>query len=107
MTEHKAINKTAERAGGGVNGILVLLVSIVLLGLGLWLVIGIEDNTASGLAGIVAIVVAALAMCGFYALQPNEASAITLFGNYKGTDRNTGLRWVLPWYGRKKISMRV
>jgi regulator of protease activity HflC (stomatin/prohibitin superfamily) len=33
--------------------------------------------------------------------------AITLFGNYKGTDRTTGLRWVLPWYARKKISMRV
>jgi regulator of protease activity HflC (stomatin/prohibitin superfamily) len=46
-------------------------------------------------------------MAGFYMLQPNEASAITLFGEYKGTDRNTGLRWVLPWYGRKKISMRV
>ena len=25
--------------------------------------------------------------CGFYLLQPNQAAAITLFGNYKGTDR--------------------
>jgi len=46
-------------------------------------------------------------MAGFYALQPNEGAAITLFGSYKGTDRTTGLRWVLPWFGRKKISMRV
>jgi regulator of protease activity HflC (stomatin/prohibitin superfamily) len=40
-------------------------------------------------------------------VQPNEGVAITLFGDYKGTDRTTGLRWVLPWYGRKKISLRV
>jgi regulator of protease activity HflC (stomatin/prohibitin superfamily) len=33
--------------------------------------------------------------------------AILLFGDYRGTDRKTGLRWVLPWYSRKKISLRV
>jgi regulator of protease activity HflC (stomatin/prohibitin superfamily) len=46
-------------------------------------------------------------MCGFYAIQPNEAMAILLFGDYRGTDRTTGLRWVLPWYSRKKISLRA
>ncbi|WP_299017792.1 SPFH domain-containing protein [uncultured Caulobacter sp.] len=50
---------------------------------------------------------AILVSCGFYSLQPNEAYAITLFGSYVGTDRATGLRWILPWYGRKKISLRV
>jgi regulator of protease activity HflC (stomatin/prohibitin superfamily) len=40
-------------------------------------------------------------------LQPNQAAAITLFGTYKGTDRETGLRWVLPWYGKKKLSARA
>lgn len=107
MTEHKAINRTNERAGGGVNGLLILLVSLALLVAGGSQVIHIEDNPIQGLLGIAALVVASIAACGFYMLQPNEASAITLFGEYKGTDRNTGLRWVLPWYGRKKISMRV
>lgn len=107
MTEHKAINRTNERAGGGVNGLLILLVSLALLAAGGSQVIHIEDNPIQGLLGIAALVVASIAACGFYMLQPNEASAITLFGEYKGTDRNTGLRWVLPWYGRKKISMRV
>lgn len=107
MTEHRAINRTNERAGGGVNGLLILLASVVLLVAGGSQVIHIEDNPIQGLLGIAALVVASIAACGFYMLQPNEASAITLFGEYKGTDRNTGLRWVLPWYGRKKISMRV
>ena len=40
-------------------------------------------------------------------LQPNQAAAITLFGDYQGTDRTTGLRWVLPWLARKKVSVRA
>jgi len=44
---------------------------------------------------------------GFYMLQPNQAAVITLFGSYRGTDRRHGLRWVLPWMGRKKISARA
>lgn len=107
MTGHKAINKTIERPGGGINGIMMLLVALALLGLGVWQIVGIEDSPLRGILGIAAIVLAAVALTGFYSLQPNEACAITLFGEYKGTDRNTGLRWVLPWYGRKKISMRV
>jgi regulator of protease activity HflC (stomatin/prohibitin superfamily) len=44
---------------------------------------------------------------GFYFLQPNQAAAILLFGDYKGTDRTSGLRWRLPWLTRTKISTRV
>ncbi len=28
-------------------------------------------------------------------------------GAYRGTDRRTGLFWILPWYTRQKISLRV
>ncbi|MCP3734184.1 SPFH domain-containing protein [Sphingomonas sp. RP10(2022)] len=44
---------------------------------------------------------------GFYMLQPNQAAAVTLFGSYAGTDRVAGLRWVLPWLMRRKISVRA
>ena len=53
---------------------------------------------------MVALVVLA---SGFYMIQPNQAAAITLFGSYRGTDRNTGLRWVWPWMGKTKISVRA
>jgi regulator of protease activity HflC (stomatin/prohibitin superfamily) len=43
---------------------------------------------------------------GLYMLQPNEGALITLFGDYRGTDRASGLRWCMPFYGRKKISLR-
>ena len=59
-----------------------------------WLVIG---------GALVAVFIAG----GFFMLQPNQAAAITLFGDYRGTDRTTGLRWVLPWMMRKKVSVRA
>ena len=109
MAEHGSINRTAERPGGGSNGGLILLAILALLAVGIWLVTKIEspDGAAQGIFGIFLIVVASFGLAGFYSLQPNEGAAITLFGSYKGTDRITGLRWVLPWYGRKKISLRV
>ncbi len=57
--------------------------------------------------GALLILVGALVLCGFYAVQPNNAFALTLFGDYKGTDRSTGLRWVPFWIGLRKISLRV
>lgn len=46
-------------------------------------------------------------LLGFFMIQPNQAAAITLFGSYKGTERKQGLRWVWPWMGRRKISVRA
>jgi regulator of protease activity HflC (stomatin/prohibitin superfamily) len=40
-------------------------------------------------------------------LQPNQAALLLLFGKYRGTDRNSGLRWTIPFYSRTKISLRV
>ncbi|MFZ6693693.1 SPFH domain-containing protein [Undibacterium sp. SXout20W] len=44
---------------------------------------------------------------GFYMLQPNEAALLTLFGGYMGSDRSEGLRWVNPFYGQRKLSLRA
>jgi regulator of protease activity HflC (stomatin/prohibitin superfamily) len=40
-------------------------------------------------------------------IQPNQGVALTLFGAYKGTDRNEGLRWVWPWMTKAKVSLRA
>lgn len=44
---------------------------------------------------------------GFFMIQPNEATVITLFGEYRGTMRKDGLHWVWPWMGKKKLSVRA
>jgi regulator of protease activity HflC (stomatin/prohibitin superfamily) len=42
---------------------------------------------------------AAVVMCvGFFALQPNEARVLVLFGQYKGTARDAGFHWGNPFY---------
>ncbi len=103
------LNNTQERRANTMNGGLMLLLSIVLLGVVIWSVAALvaKESAETGLVMATALVAFLLAISGFYTLQPNEAAAITLFGNYKGTDRKPGLRWVLPWYKRTKISLRV
>lgn len=44
---------------------------------------------------------------GFLMLQPNTAAVLTLFGNYQGTVRQTGLLWVNPLYAKHHMSLRV
>jgi regulator of protease activity HflC (stomatin/prohibitin superfamily) len=106
-----ALNRTHERKASTPNGGLMLLVLLVLLGASVWgLIASIDagdENTPAVIAWAVLLTAVSIGFGGFYMLQPNEAAAILLFGNYKGTDRTPGLRWVLPWYTRKKISLRV
>jgi regulator of protease activity HflC (stomatin/prohibitin superfamily) len=104
-----ALNHTQERKANTSNGGLMLLVALVLMGILIWQLIELirYENGATGLIVVVGSLVWLGILVGFYTLQPNEAAAVTLFGNYKGTDRTPGLRWVLPWYTKKKISLRV
>lgn len=103
------LNRTQERKANTSNGGMMLLVSLLLLVALVWMVVELirYENGLNGVAVLVLSLMFTLVICGFYTLQPNEGAAITLFGNYKGTDRTPGLRWVLPWYSRKKISLRV
>lgn len=100
-------SKSTERPAATANGLLMLLIGLLLLVGGPVLVAQDPDNVLLVVGGIVAAVIGLLLICGLYSLQPNEGMAILLFGDYRGTDRKTGLRWVLPWYSRKKISLRV
>lgn len=105
----KPLTATQERAANTSNGGFMLLVTLIVLAALIWAIVSLvatEEGEAGALVGLLSLLLVAL-MAGFYSLQPNEAAAITLFGNYKGTDRTSGLRWVLPWYKRTKISLRV
>lgn len=105
------ITSSQERPAHTSSGILMLLVSLAVTLGGVLLIIntvaGVVGPDAAIIGGIVAVVVGFFLMCGLYSIQPNEAVAILLFGDYRGTDRTPGLRWVVPWYSRKKVSMRV
>ncbi|MFJ9023923.1 SPFH domain-containing protein [Streptomyces sp. NPDC102259] len=64
-------------------------------------------KTALITVGILVGVAAFLAMCGLNTVSPGEARVVQLFGRYRGTIREDGLRWVNPFTSREKISTRV
>ena len=47
------------------------------------------------------------ACAGFFTLQPNEARALVLFGNYRGTVRDEGFWWANPFYSNAKKRYRI
>ncbi len=104
-----ALNANAERPATTFSGYLMLLVLPLSLAATIW---GFSDfgdlpTRRGGFAVIGGILVFILTLRGFYMIQPNQAAAILLFGDYRGTDRTTGLRWRWPWMGRVKISARA
>ena len=103
-SEHKASTSS------GYTMLLVLFVSLAAAVYGGTLLPRGAANGGAELGGLIiaaASLIFVFVLCGFYMQQPNQATAITLFGAYQGTDRNTGLRWLLPWLGRKKVSLRA
>jgi regulator of protease activity HflC (stomatin/prohibitin superfamily) len=118
----QALTHSHERSALTSSGYLMLLVLLLFLAaivVGIATLVGADQadkfgdaSGGFGLAiGLFLIVGGSigflLVLGGFYLLQPNQAAAILLFGSYKGTDRTTGLRWVLPWLTRTKISTRI
>lgn len=101
-------NASRERPAQTRNGYLMLLLLLVVLVAALF---GFVAATLDALVGVAVMVVSvallALIAPGFFMLQPNQAVAVTLFGDYRGTERATGLRWTWPWMGKRKISARA
>ena len=64
-------------------------------------------NPSMLVAGLVVGGLAAVALGGFYMVEPNQAAVLSLFGKYVGTSKDQGLRWNNPFYAAKKISLRV
>jgi len=104
-----------EHAAKTYGGYLMLLVFVILVVFAIWRVMsGSPDDYVSTAARIffvlqlgLAVVLPFLVISGFYMLQPNQAAVITLFGEYRGTDRTEGLRWIWPWMARAKVSTRA
>jgi len=105
-----ALTATSEREASTSSGyvmLIVLLLSILADAYGIQRLGNASPDMLGMSVVVVATIVFILVMPGFYMLQPNQAVAITLFGDYQGTDRTTGLRWTWPWMGKKKVSVRA
>ena len=105
-----ALSATAERPASTISGYAMLVVLLLAILGDVYAISSMPIGPGVGfniLLIILATLLFILVMPGFYMLQPNQAVAITLFGDYRGTDRTTGLRWTWPWMGKKKVSVRA
>jgi regulator of protease activity HflC (stomatin/prohibitin superfamily) len=59
---------------------------------------------AVAILGVISLV---LLLKGVYMLQPNQSTLLMLFGEYRGTDYSTGLRWANPFFNKTKVSLRL
>jgi len=102
----------AEYTAPSAPGVPVMLGSIVAIAVGIWLIVAVR-NMSSGAAGGLTVLIIILLTAGAFGLggltpvQPGEARVLQLFGQYKGTIRQPGMRLVNPFTKRRKISTRI
>jgi regulator of protease activity HflC (stomatin/prohibitin superfamily) len=100
------IRELERKASSGLLALLVLLVLTAVIVLGL---VG-AVRTGAGLRivlHVLALVTVLVACFGLFTVQPNEAKALQLFGQYVGTVRTPGLWWANPFFSKREISLRV
>ena len=107
----KAMVRSQERPASTFNGYLMLLLWLALLALAIWRIHGVRraDRTPTarrprcGSSGCIVAAVPVRADPVRLLHDPAEQSAvITLFGEYSGTERTQGLRWIWPWMGKQE-----
>jgi SPFH domain / Band 7 family len=57
--------------------------------------------------GVGSIIAAIVLFMGFITLQPNNAVVLLLFGEYRGSLRESGFYWANPFFTKKRISLRL
>jgi regulator of protease activity HflC (stomatin/prohibitin superfamily) len=98
---------TRETEAATANGYLMFFVSLAMIIATPVILHASNGNPRMVIPGLLVGALGLLSFRGLYMLQPNQAALLLLFGNYRGTDRNTGLRWANPFSSRVKISLRA
>jgi regulator of protease activity HflC (stomatin/prohibitin superfamily) len=102
-----------EKAKATLPGVPMLLLWLVVSGGALagliWALSqrGMEGRAFWIVASILVMTAALIATGGLFGVQPNQGVVLTLFGRYIGTASKEGLQWVNPFFGKKRISLRV
>ncbi|WP_170061098.1 SPFH domain-containing protein [Spirosoma aerolatum] len=90
-----------EKRLTSVSGYVFILIGLVCFGLAPFTL-----RYAPILSGFLAIL-GIFILKGIIVIYPNEGIAATFFGDYVGTIKETGLRWVNPLYSKTRISLRA
>jgi regulator of protease activity HflC (stomatin/prohibitin superfamily) len=82
--------------------ILLLAAAITSLGIG-----GNAGSAAIVVPSLIAVIVIAISFAGLFIVNPGDAKALILFGDYKGTVKTPGFWFANPFLMKKRISLRV
>lgn len=105
MKENKEIPFEGRTMSG--FGMLFFILTIPIILVVLFVMLQEELLWIPGVLTAVDIIATVILICGFFVLQPNQATVMIFFGKYKGTFRNTGFYWANPFLTKKKISLRI
>ena len=95
----------------GIPGLFLLVVWLLLLLADVagfvWSFFDIEALWPLMILTIIVGIVLFIMLGGFFKVAPNEGKVFQLFGAYRGTARQPGLRWTNPFYTKEGLSLRV
>lgn len=104
---------TEEKRTKCFSGWLMLAVGLALVIVAVWwqvaiIISMIQQETWQWiiLGSVVLLAVGVTVLCGLFVLQPRQAGAIVLFGEYKGSELRNGFMWRNPFAAVRKISLR-
>ncbi len=105
----QARNPSQEIAFKPFSGYLMLALELLLIAATILFIIAGVANQEPGVALLVVpmALVAFLALCGFFVVEPNLGRALVLFGRYRGTVRTAGFWWTNPFTSKKPVSLRA
>lgn len=89
------------------NGYLALLISLVLLGVAIYLFTQGPENPVMVAPGVISFGLALFLLKGLMIIQPNHARILNFFGKYSGTVKDNGLFFVNPLYATIKVTQRA
>lgn len=103
------MNVSSESEGRARSGVPWLIADVVLYltAIGLFIFGVVVDVAPVVVVAIILFLAAVVISVSFYMVQPNKAAVLTLFGDYRGSDRTPGLRIANPLYLNRKVSLRV
>ena len=98
-----------EKLRGTASGLAMIGVVLALLAAGAFGVhqAALTASPALGIGAGFVVALAAFVAAGLFMVNPNEARVLQLFGAYRGTVRDSGLRWANPFFSKRPLSVRV